>query len=90
MNIDVLLPVISKMIGRDLSKELNLFYRARAAVGASMDHATQVFFINNYPQIVDFMETEEGKKAIAAFIDSWVLSMIPKTVAEDPKEEVKQ
>lgn len=90
MSIDLLVPVISKMVGRDLTKELNLFYRARAAIGQSLNNEGQILFINNYPQIVDFMESEEGQKALTKFFESWILSLVPKTQPQIPEEKPEQ
>lgn len=86
MSIDILIPVISKAFGRDLTPELNLFYRARASIGTALNEEGRKFFIQNYPQVVDFMESEEGQKAIAAFIDAWILSVVPKTSSALPEE----
>lgn len=85
MDINTILPVISKVMGRDLSVEVNLFYRTRAAIGASLNKQGQEFFVKNWPQAVDFMETPEGQKAVAAFINAWAQSLIPKTMEKGPE-----
>lgn len=77
MNINTLLPIISNAVGRDLSIELNMFYRIRAAIGASLTPEGQEYFINNWRSVVSFMETPEGKKATATFLDTWVQSSAP-------------
>lgn len=71
MSLDILLPVMSKAIGRDLNVELNLFYRGRAAIGKSLNEAGQKFFIENWKKVADFMETPEGDEAIKAFMLAW-------------------
>lgn len=79
-NIQMILPVITKVLGRDFTPEVSMFFRARAAVGQSLNQEGQVFFQQNWPKLVDFMETDEGKVAISKFLDAWVESMIPKSI----------
>lgn len=87
MNIQMLLPVISKALGRDISVEVNLFYRTRAAIGASLNQQGQQFFAENWQHIPAFMETPAGRKASAQFINAWAASLIPQTLAAPPVEE---
>lgn len=89
MNVDLLLPVISKAVGRDLSPYLNLFYRARAAIGTSLNPTGQKFFIENWPAVVDFMETPAGQKALTQFFNAWGESLKPPSLTSEPPMEVK-
>jgi len=88
MNLQALLPLASQAVGRDLSVELNLFYRARAAVGSALTQEGQLFFSQNWPKLVDFMETPEGKKAVASLVDAWAQSFVPKSFAKPPESAV--
>lgn len=84
MNLQLLLPVLSKAIGRDLQPDVELFYRSRAAVGTALNEQGQKFFIENWRGLADFMETPAGQEAIAAFVDAWVWSTVPETVRPSP------
>lgn len=89
MNLNAFIPVISKVIGRDLEPDVNLFYRARASIGTALNPQAQKFFIENWRTIVDYMESPAGQEAIVEFIGSWVNSMVPKEVGNvepEPKE----
>lgn len=71
MNLQILLPVLSKAIGRDLTPDAQLFFRARAAVGSALSPEGQEHFIANWRGIVDFMETEKGQAALRRFLGNW-------------------
>lgn len=86
MKWEALLPILSNLVGRDLSKEANLFLRARDAIGQSLNKEGQEFFTENYPDIVRFMETPEGQKSIGQFMESWVASMVPKSIVREPEK----
>lgn len=79
-NIHILIPVISKALGRDITNDVSLFFRARAAVGDSLNEEGQKVFAEHWPKLVDFMESQEGKQAISNFLDAWVISFQPKEV----------
>lgn len=80
-----LLPSASQMVGRDLVADLNLFYRARAAVGECLNDQGKAFFIENWPKNVDFMESPEGKEAITAYLNAWAAYLAPKPIAKEPQ-----
>lgn len=80
MNIKELLPLLVNV------PEVQLFYRARAAVGVSLNNQGQEYVMQNWPKIPDFLETPEGKAAIVAFVNAWVQSSIPKSVMAEPVE----
>lgn len=85
MSIQVLVPIISKAIGRDIGPDVDLFYRSRAAVGSALNQQGQQFFVQNWRGIADFMYTPAGKAAVAQFMNSWAASLLPKTMAADPE-----
>lgn len=82
MNLNILIPVISKIVGKDISEEVELFYRTRSAIGNSLSEESKIFFIQNWKSIADFMETEDGQKATADFVDSWTISKMVKEAKE--------
>lgn len=84
MNLQVLVPVISKALGKDISGEVNLFFRARAAIGASLNPTGQEFFMKNWHSIPAFMETAAGRKATADFMNAWAASLFPKSLEAEP------
>lgn len=74
MNINALLPylpTLAQKFGIDLTKEVDLFFRARAAVATTQNQAGQEFVMENWRSLADFMESDEGQMATAAFIDAW-------------------
>lgn len=87
MDIQTLLPLISKVVGRDVSREISLFYRGRSAIGNTLNQEGKTVFIEHWPKIVDFMETPDGQKAITTFLDSWAASLVPPTITAKEKEE---
>lgn len=84
--IPTLVSLASKALNRDLSVEANLFFRARAAVGTALSREGQIFFMENWPKLVDFMESPQGQKEIAKLIDTWAQTLIPPTLAKPPVE----
>lgn len=77
MNVVELLPLISKALGRDLTPEAQLFFRARAAIGAALPDEDKELFAKNWRQVVDYMESAEGKKSIKTFINHWKKAVTP-------------
>lgn len=88
MDIKNLLPVISQLMGRDLSAELAMFDRTKAAIGAALNQEGQIFVSQAWQGIPAFLETAEGKKAIAAFMDAWVAKIRADYEASIPKQPV--
>jgi hypothetical protein len=86
MNLQEALPIINQLVGKDLTKELTLFYRARSAVGTSLLKDEQTVFIEHWPSIVDFMETREGQVAIYSFLSEWLETL--KSKPTPPIEEI--
>lgn len=87
MNLQLLIPIASKAIGRDIGPDVNLFFRARAAVGTSLNPQGQQFFVENWRKLPDFMESPEGQAALATFMNSWAATLVPKPLAAEPKVE---
>lgn len=81
------LPIISAAVGRDVSPEVAAFYRGRAAVGEALNPEGRKFVMDNWRSIVDFMETEGGREAIAAFVGAWLNSLIPQPTSQEPEIE---
>lgn len=71
MNLALLLPIASQAVGRDLTPDVALFFRARAAIGASQDQEGRDYFARNWRGVVDFMESESGQAALRVFLDTW-------------------
>lgn len=87
MNLETLIPLLSQVMGRDLSPELALFNRTKAAVGSCLNRQGQEFLTLNYKTIPDFMETVEGREATTAFLNAWVKSLLPATITQPPAPE---
>lgn len=93
MDISLLLPILAKATGKDITNEIALFYRAKAAVGKSLSPEGQVYVSNNIQSIVSFMESPKGVAALSDFFDAWVNSLEPVSVtagastAETPPPE---
>lgn len=84
MNPNLVIPIISKIIGKDISQEIDLFYRGRAAIGKTLSDPDKEFFIRNWPTIITYMESLEGSLALSAFLDKWKNSLVsPPEIAED-------
>lgn len=71
MNINQLLPLMTQVLGRDYTPEVNSFFSAREAVGKALNPAGQQFVINNWRIMAEFMHTPAGQAAIVAFIEAW-------------------
>lgn len=74
----ILAPVLSKVTGRDIETDFARFFRARAAIGAALGPEDQEYFRLNWPAVIDFMETAEGKEAISAFVTAWQVAALEK------------
>jgi len=88
MNLQQLLPIASQFVGRDLTAELNAYQRSKAAITAALNLEGQVFLSQYWRGIPDFLETPEGKKAIADFLDAWVVQLHDRYQASLPKASV--
>lgn len=71
MNLDILIPVLSSVIGRDLTVEYDLFKRSGVALNNSMNDNGRAFFRQNWPTAIDFMESPEGQDALKMFLELW-------------------
>ena len=94
LSLDVVIPVVSRVVGRDISPDVEAFFRARAAIGSALNEEGQKLFQDNWRSIPEFMESAEGKAAIVAFLSEWAKTLAPK-IEGDPEpgpervEEVK-
>lgn len=77
MNLLLLVPVISHVVGRDIQPEVDLFFRARAAIGNAQDEAGKVHFVQHWREVVGFMETEAGQEALSRFLGEWMAATAP-------------
>lgn len=41
------------------------------SVGAALTEAQQIFVSQNYPNILNFTNSDAGKKAISEFVNAW-------------------
>lgn len=98
MSLDLLIPILSSMLGRDLSREYALFKRSGLALGRTMNDDGKAFFGKNWPSIVDFMETPEGQDALKMFLELWAEWLAKKAItaqeeqaqsAQEPQEQFK-
>lgn len=71
MNLAALIPLASQMTGRDITPDVQLFFRARAAVGQALSPEGQDHFIKNWRGLVDYMESEAGQKSLKRFLGNW-------------------
>ena len=87
MSLDILLPVMSRVVGRDLVEDYRLFTRASGAVDKSLSPHGREFFKQNWKTIIDFMETEDGRAAIVMFLELWAEHLTPKSIANTEVKE---
>ena len=85
MNLSTLLPLVSKFIGRDITPEVELFFRARSAIGKALNPEGQQFFVQNWQKMADFMESPAGQEATVDFMNAWAVSLLPKPVETPPE-----
>lgn len=88
MNLQQLLPIASQFLGRDLTTELNTYQRSKAAIAGALNHEGQAFLQQYWPGIPDFLETQEGRKAVTDFLDAWVVHLHDRIQASLPKASV--
>lgn len=98
MNLELLIPVFSSILGRDLSREYDLFKRSGVALNNSMNDNGRAFFRQNWPSIVDFMESPEGQDALKMFLELWAEWLAKRAItaqevqaqsAQGPQEQTK-
>lgn len=89
MNMQQLLPIISQVVGRDVSGEVNLFVRSREALGRALNPEGQRFVLGHWRQLPDFMESQAGRDAMIAFINAWIVGTYPQ-LAPPPQTTVPQ
>lgn len=83
MDMRIVVPLISQIVGKDISGEIDLFFRARASVGDALNDEGQKFFIANWRSMADFMGTEEGMKATSEFVQAWADKLNPGVIVMD-------
>lgn len=77
MNLQLITPVLSQLMGRDVSSEIAMLYRARGAIGAALNQHGQIFVSRYYQELPAFLESEAGQKAIQDFVTAWGTSLLP-------------
>lgn len=75
MNLEQLLPIASQFLGRDLSGELAAYQRSKAAIAGALNQEGQVFLQQYWRGIPDFLETQDGRKAVTDFLDAYVVHL---------------
>lgn len=83
LSLDVVIPVVSRVVGRDISPDVEAFFRARSAIGSALNEEGQKLFQDNWRSIPEFMESAEGKAAIVAFLSEWAKTLAPKINQND-------
>lgn len=86
MNLALLVPIVSQAVGRDVTPDVEMFFRARAAVGSSLSPEGQRHFVANWRKLVDYMETEKGQASLRQFLGDWEAAS-RKPVGEHEVEE---
>lgn len=87
MNLALLIPIASQAVGRDITPDVAMFFRARAAVGMAQDQKGRDYFARNWRKLVDFMESEQGQASLRQFLDDWMDDAAPKNMPEEPATE---
>ena len=91
MNFELYLPIISQLLGRDVTPDFQALMRARNAIGSTLNEQGQIYLTKNWKSLVDFMETPEGKDAIKMFLELWAESLTPKIITSpDAPQEQQQ
>lgn len=80
MSIEIYLPVISQLMGRDITPDYQMLIRARNAVGSTLNEQGQIYLTKNWRSFVEFMETTEGQDSIKMMIDMWIATKTPPSI----------
>lgn len=72
MSLAMLVPLVSQMLGRDVTPDVELFFRARSAVGQALTAEGRAYFVENWRSLADYMESEEGQQALQFFLEGWM------------------
>jgi hypothetical protein len=56
-------------------QDIGRLYESKTAIGDALSGEDQNFVSDHYPDIVKFMRSDDGKKAINSFVNSWKLSI---------------
>ena len=67
--------LVSALIGRDVSKEISLFFDARMALGKALSTEQQEFVSVHWPRVDAFLASEKGRQAADLFVSEWQDSM---------------
>lgn len=67
--------IVSALMGRDVSKEIALFFDARLALGKALSTEQQVFVSQHWPDVDKFLASEKGRIAADLFVSEWQDSM---------------
>lgn len=86
LNIDLLIPIISQVLNKDLSSDWKSVQEAKEAILSSVDEQGAEFVSQNWRYYVSYMGTDEGKKIIALFLESGARALIPKPPVEPETE----
>lgn len=77
--------LLSTLLKRDIAQDIQLLTQVRDAVGQALNKEDQVFVSNNLFSGLNFLKTEEGKKALQDFVASWKATVEPK---KEPTEKI--
>lgn len=53
------------------TKEFGIFIRGRNAIGSALDIEHQVYLTNNFAELLPFLETEKGQKAVQQLVTAF-------------------
>lgn len=71
MNFELFLPVISQLLGRDVTPYYQALLRARNAIGSALNEQGQIYLTRHWMSVVDFMETPDGREGIKMYLEMW-------------------
>jgi len=66
-----LIPVLSALMGRDVSKEIAALAEARAALGTALSVDQQLFVSAHWHEIALWFASEPGKETARFAVDEW-------------------
>lgn len=72
IDLNTIIPIASQFFGRDMTGDFQNFFRSRAAVGSALDEKQQKFFVENWKNIAQFLETPSGQRVVQESIAIWM------------------
>ena len=63
--------LLSTLLKRDIAQDIQLLTQVRDAVGQALSKEDRAFVIAHLLSGIEFIKTDEGKKALQSFVKDW-------------------